>query len=179
MSVFLPDESKKKLSTSGKTGQRPVSLMALDRERQIMKLEDDYVDPHSEKRFEVIFALVTCSVGGFFLFVAIWFARTLIDNHRSGSGAITFLVILFLIAFWFLKLTYKLALHRCTYLLSTIELKVTGWFFILFIPLALLSNVIAGQSPNLAELIPCAPAFLYGYFALKVAKKRVSSSTLS
>jgi uncharacterized protein YacL len=144
-----------------------------------MKLEDDYVDPHSERRFESIFAVVTGTVGGFFLVVAIWFARTLINNHRSDSGAISFLIVISLIAYWFFKLTYKLALHRCTYLLSTIELKVTGWLFILCIPLALLSNVIAGQSPNLAELIPCAPAFLYGYFALKVAKKRVASSTPS
>ena len=144
-----------------------------------MKLGDDYVDPHSERRFESIFALVTGSVGGFFLFVAIWFARTLINNHRSDTAGISFLVVILLIAYWFFKLTYKLALHRCTYLLSTIELKVTGWFFILFIPLALLSNLIAGQSPNWAELIPCVPAFLYGYFALKVARKRVASSTHS
>lgn len=141
-----------------------------------MKLEDDYVDPHSERRFESIFALVTGSVGGFFLFVSIWFARTLINNHRSDTAGVSLLVVILLIAYWFLKLTYKLALHRCTYLLSTTELKVTGWFFIIFIPLALLSNLIAGQSPNWAELIPCAPAFLYGYFALKVARKRVASS---
>lgn len=141
-----------------------------------MKLEDDYVDPHSERKFESIFALITGAVGGFFLFVSIWFASTLINNHRSDTAGIIFFLVIVSIAYWFFKLTYKLAFHRCTYLLSTIELKVTGWFFILFIPLALLSNTIAGQSPNWAELIPCAPAFLYGYFALKVAKKREASS---
>jgi hypothetical protein len=85
-----------------------------------MKLEDDYVDPHSERRFGSIFALVTGSVGGFFLFVSIWFASASINNHRSYSTAILVFFVLFLIAYWFFKLTYKLALHKCTYLLSTI-----------------------------------------------------------
>lgn len=83
-----------------------------------MKLEEDYVDPHSERRFESIFALITGSVGGFFLFVSIWFARILIINQRSDTARITLVVVMFLIAYWFFKLTFKLALHRCTYLLS-------------------------------------------------------------
>ncbi|QVW34232.1 hypothetical protein KIP69_11570 [Geobacter sulfurreducens] len=142
-----------------------------------MKLDEEYKNQFSEKLFESLFALITGSVGGFFLFVSGWFSKSIIRRGTIETDAVVFLAILLLIAYWFLKLTYKLALHRCTYLLSNVELKVTGWFFILFVPSILVLNLLNHQQPNIQELIPCTPGILYGYFALKVATKRRKSDS--
>lgn len=142
-----------------------------------MNLENECVNKRSERLFELIFSLVTGAVGGFFAFVFIWLLNGIIKNHTMDGIAVVFLSILFLIAYWFIKLTYKLAFHKATYLLSTLELKVSGWFFILFPFIAGVLYLINGQVKDLMRyLVPTLPGCFYGYYALKVAKMRKAES---
>jgi hypothetical protein len=142
-----------------------------------MNLENECSSKRSQRPFELFFSLITGSVGVFFAFVFIWLLNAGIKNHRVDGFAIGFLSILFLIAYWFLKLTYKLAFNKCEYLLSTPELRITGWFFMLFPPCAATWTFVSGQDVStLRELIPTIPGCVYGFIALKVAKKRKISA---
>jgi uncharacterized protein YacL len=139
-----------------------------------MKLDQEYKNKYSERLFETLFAFVTGSVGVFFLVVSGWFGKSLIKRGNIDGLALVLFAIIVLISYWFLKLTYKLVFHKCAYLLSNLELNVTGWFFILFLPAALVINLLNHQQPNVAELMPCTPGVLYGYIALRLVKKRKS-----
>ncbi len=145
-----------------------------------MNLENECVNKRSQRLFELFFSLITVAVGIFFAFVFIWFLKGIIKNHRMGDMGgldVLFLSILFLIAYWFLKLTYKLAFNKCTYLLSVPELKITGWFFILSPPCLAVPYLINGQGADLVKyLAPTLPVCFYGYLALKAAKNRKAAS---
>jgi hypothetical protein len=142
-----------------------------------MSLENECVNKRSERIFELAFSLVTGTVGGFIAFIFIWLLNGTIINHTMDGFAVVFLSILFLIAYWFLKLTYKLAFNKATYLLSTAELMITGWFFFLFPFVATVLYLINGQIEDLfMYLAPTLPGCFYGYYALKVAKKRKTAS---
>ncbi|MCM0080966.1 hypothetical protein L4X63_05120 [Geomonas sp. Red32] len=144
-----------------------------------MKLEDDYKNKYSDRLFEALFAVVTGLIGGFFMFVAVWFGRAILKHGKYDSGSVVLFMIIFFISWWFLKLTYKLAFHKCEHLLSNFELRVTGWFFILFVPAMLAMSLFNHEWPNLKELIPCTPGVIYGFYALKVVQKRAGSAGLS
>lgn len=138
-----------------------------------MNLENECASKQSQRFFELFFSMVTGSVGVFFVVIFIWFLNGAIRNHRMEVFSVVFLSIIFLIAYWFLKLTYKLAFNKCTYLLSVTELKITGWFFLLFPLCLLVSTFASGPTPSsIKELIPTLPGCFYGYLALKAANKR-------
>jgi len=142
-----------------------------------MNLENECASKRSQRLFELFFSLITGSVGAFFSVIFIWLLSAAIKNHKIDGFSISFLSILFLIAYWFLKLTYKLAFNKCTYLLSVTELKVSGWSFMLFPPCAIAWTFANGQpASSFKELIPTIPGCIYGYMALKVAKKRQITS---
>jgi uncharacterized membrane protein YeaQ/YmgE (transglycosylase-associated protein family) len=142
-----------------------------------MNLENECANKRSERLFGIIFSLITGFVGAFFAFVFIWFLKKVVTNHTMDGSVVVFLSILFLIVYFFSKLTYRLAFNKCTYLLSTPELRITGWFFILFPPCASVMYLINGQVADLVKyLAPTLPGLFYGYIALKVAKKRGTAS---
>ena len=140
-------------------------------------LENECVNKRSERLLELIFSLFTGAVGGFFAFVIIWLLNGIIKKHNMDGFAVVFLSILFLIAYWFLKLTYQLAFHTPTHLLSTLELKITGWIFIIYPFVAAVLYLPNGQAEDLIRyLVPTLPGCFYDYIALKVARKRISES---
>jgi hypothetical protein len=142
---------------------------------QSSQLEEEkkLTNRRSERVFEFCFAVVTGLVGGFFGLVTVWFASSVVTSRNVDAGSFIFFMVLLCISLWFLKLTYKLAFHKTTHLLSTVELKVTGWFFVLFPPLAAIIYIVNGQAEDLlTSLPPSLPACLYGYYALKAAKNR-------
>lgn len=137
-----------------------------------MKLDDEYVDAHSQRGFEYLFSVITGIVGLFFLVVSVWFAKSIIQGHRFHSGPIMFWFFISLISYWFLKLSYKLLSHNTKYLLSNAELRAAGWFFIIIVPLLIAVGKINGQSLNLEALKLLVPCIIAGHYALKVVKKR-------
>jgi hypothetical protein len=142
-----------------------------------MNLENECVKKQSERLFELFFSLITGSVGGFFVFIFIWQLNGLINNHRSNGSKIVLLSILLLIAYWFLKLTYKLVFNKSKYLLSVTELRITGWFFILAPVGESVLYLANGQGEELMKyMLPTLPGCIYGYYALKAATNRKTES---
>jgi hypothetical protein len=133
-----------------------------------MNLENQAVSKRAERIFESICSLVTGSVGVFLAFIFIWCLQGEFKRNEADWFGI-----IFLLAYWFLKMTYKLAFHKCEYLLSSAELKVFGWFFILLPPCGAVLYLLNGQVADLYRYLPgTLPGLVYGYFALKVAKDR-------
>jgi len=142
-----------------------------------MNLENECVKKQSSRLFELFFSLITGSVGVFFAIVFVWLLNGIIKDHKSNGAVIVFLSILFLIAYWFFKLTCKLVFNKCTYLLSVTELRITGWFFILVPVGGSVLYLVNGQGEELMKyMLPTLPGCMYGYYALKAAKNRKTAS---